>query len=295
MPSNPRLLHILITGATAGIGRDAAFRLAKLGHRVFATGRRRDVLDAMTREAAGTTLETLVLDVTDAESIAAAVVEVDRRTDGHGIDVLVNNAGYGQLGPVDAIPDELLRANFETNVFGLVAVTRAFLPAMRTRGNGRIINLSSLAGRVSQPFMGAYCATKFAVEAMSDAMRNELAPFGIDVVIVEPGYIRTQFADTSMATLQASMKGSVYARQLAKADAVLARFEATASEPGVVTDAIVAAATARRPRTRYFAPWWAGFATIANWLPTRLSDWAIRKVLGMELAADEIPRVAATA
>src|SRR5687768_1474346 len=147
---------ILITGATSGIGRDAALYLARRGYRVFATGRREDVLAQLRRDADGLPLETIVLDVTDATSIAAAKRTVDTKTNGRGIDVLVNNAGYGTAAPTEMLTDEDLRAMFETNVFGLMAVTRAFLPQMRDRGEGRIINVSSIGGRFTFPFFGGY-------------------------------------------------------------------------------------------------------------------------------------------
>src|ERR1700733_9145953 len=170
-------LIILITGATAGIGRHAALHLAHAGHRVIATGRRKDALAALAKEAKGTKLETMELDVTVASSIEAAKAEVDKRTDGYGLDVLVNNAGYGLMGPLEEISDADLRAQYDTNVFGLVAMTRAFLPQMRLRGSGRIVNVSSMGGRMTFPFMGAYNSTKYAIESMSDALRMELAPF----------------------------------------------------------------------------------------------------------------------
>ena len=123
---------------------------------------------------------------------------VDQLTEGRGIDVLINNAAIAQGGPISEIDDADLQAQFETNVFGLMRVTRAFLPAMCARGRGRIINVSSTAGRVTVPLSGAYCASKYAVESLSDALRLELAPFGIEVVLVEPGPIRTDFAAHTM-------------------------------------------------------------------------------------------------
>src|SRR5271170_4155342 len=156
---------VLITGATTGIGKHAAIALARKGHRVFATGRNATALERLVADAATPNLETLRLDVTDTGSIAEAAREVGRRTDGEGVFALVNNAGYGLAGPLEEISDANLRAQFDTNVFGLMAVTRAFLPRMRERGAGRIVNVSSSGGRVSIPFFGAYHASKFAVEA----------------------------------------------------------------------------------------------------------------------------------
>jgi NAD(P)-dependent dehydrogenase (short-subunit alcohol dehydrogenase family) len=191
---------ILITGATSGIGRDAALRLARAGHLVLAGGRRADALATLAREGGGR-LEPVVLDVTDPASVAAARELVDRRTGGRGLDVLVNNAGFALPGPLEALAEEDLRMLFDTNVFGLLAMTRAFLPGMRERGQGRVVNVGSIMGRVAMPLLGAYNASKHAVAALTDALRMELAPFGISVVLVEPGAIRTGFAARALAGL----------------------------------------------------------------------------------------------
>ena len=185
---------ILITGATSGIGRDAAVRLARRGHLVLAGGRRPDALAALALAGQGRgagLLEPLPLDVTDPASVEAARELVDRRTGGRGLDVLVNNAGFALPGPLETLAERDLRELFDTNVFGLLAVTRAFVPAMRERGQGRVVNVGSIMGRVAMPLLGAYNATKHAAAAITDVLRMELAPFGITVVLVEPGAIRT--------------------------------------------------------------------------------------------------------
>jgi NAD(P)-dependent dehydrogenase (short-subunit alcohol dehydrogenase family) len=285
-------LNILVTGATSGLGRDAALHLARLGHRVFATGRNRAALDELQREAGRLSLETVVLDVTDKDSIDAAARAVDAATAGHGLDVLINNAGYGLLGPADALELDRIRAQYETNVFGLLAVTQAFVPAMRRRRSGRVINISSVGGRVSLPFMGVYNSTKFAVEALSDAMRMELGSFGIDVVVVQPGYIRTHFTATSLGTLSDGVREPAYRPYLAKADAVVNRWEAMASGPEVVSRAIEKAITARRPRARYVAPASTALGLVLyTLLPTRLTDAALRWFMGLTAG----PAVAPTA
>jgi NAD(P)-dependent dehydrogenase (short-subunit alcohol dehydrogenase family) len=156
---------VLVTGATSGIGRATALHLAREGHRVFAVGRRREALDSLKAEAAGLALECMVMDVTRADSIAVTKEAIERATDGHGIDVLVNNAGYGVGGPVEEVSDQAFRAQYETNVFGLMAVTRAFLPKMRARRWGRIINISSVGGRLTLPMLGVYNSTKYAMVA----------------------------------------------------------------------------------------------------------------------------------
>jgi short-subunit dehydrogenase len=274
---------ILITGATAGIGRAAALSLARAGHVVIATGRRVEELAKLKTEAAGAALHTVRLDVTSADSIAAAKRAVDELTQGRGIDALVNNAGYGLVGPLDSIADADLRAQFETNVFGLMAVTRAFIPAMRERGAGRIVNVSSMGGKVTFPFMGAYNATKYAVESLSDALRNELAPFGIRVSIIEPGAIHTEFADVSIGfTSKYSDPSNPYAAVMADAEKIRNQFEATAVGPESVVRAIERAITSRRPAARYVAPFRTNFFLLAfRVLPTSWMDAILRAALGL--------------
>jgi NAD(P)-dependent dehydrogenase (short-subunit alcohol dehydrogenase family) len=299
---------ILITGATAGIGRFAALYLARKGHRVFASGRNEAALAKLRADAAGFPLETVRLDVTDAKSIEAAAAEILRRTNGRGIDALVNNAGWGMAGPLAEIPVADLREQFETNVFGLHAVTRAFLPQLRAnaasggrgpdelssagrgataprRSNGRtrILNVSSMGGRMTFPFFGAYHATKYAVEAMSDALRNELSPLGIDVVLIEPGVIKSDFSDRSRASIEKYRRDdSPYAPIYARADAIQAQSDRQAVEPDVIARAMERAITARRPRARYVAPARTYLALMFfRFFPTRWVDGIMRAFLGL--------------
>ncbi len=270
---------ILITGATAGIGRTTALHLAKRGHRVIASGRKAELLASLRDEAkqTGATIDTVLLDVTRADSIAQAVVEIDRLTGGRGVDVLVNNAGYGLVGPMSEVSDDDLRAQYDTNVFGLMAVTRAFLPAMMDRRAGRVVNVSSMGGRMTFPFMGAYNSTKYAVESLSDAMRAELRPFGIDVVMIEPGVINTNFADTSMSFVERYAE-SRYKGAIAKAQRMRDLMEKTASGPHVIANAIRKAVERRRPAARYVAPFSTWFALLFKvLLPTRSWDWVMRR------------------
>jgi NAD(P)-dependent dehydrogenase (short-subunit alcohol dehydrogenase family) len=276
---------ILITGATAGIGRTTALHLARAGHHVLASGRGEAALETLAADAKkeGLRLDTIRLDVTRAESIAAAVAEADRLTGGKGVDVLVNNAGYGIAAPIAEISDGDLRAQFETNVFGLVAVTRAFVPAMRARGRGRVINISSIGGRMTVPFLGAYNATKHAVESLSDAMRFELHAFGIDTVLIEPGAIRTDFAQRTMREAAAyHNEASVYAPALVAYRKLAARADELAPGPEKIARVVERAVNARRPRARYVAPF-TGLLTLwmARLMPQRLLDWTFRKVLGL--------------
>jgi short-subunit dehydrogenase len=276
---------VLITGATAGIGRETALFLAKQGHHVIASGRKVAELEKLAAEGkavgkAGSAgrIDTLSLDVTSADSIAAAVKEVDKLTAGQGLDVLVNNAGFGVLGPSAEITDAEMRRQYETNVFGLMAVTRAFLPRMIERKAGRIINVSSVGGRLTLPYFGVYNSTKYAVESLSDALRYELRPFGIDVSLIEPGVIRTNFEATAVNNLQ-SMNQGAYAKALGKYEQMSKTADRFASNPIVIAKAINRAVRARRPSARYVAPFSTTFfLAFKAVMPTRMWDWAMRKV-----------------
>jgi NAD(P)-dependent dehydrogenase (short-subunit alcohol dehydrogenase family) len=189
----------MITGALGGIGRVTAVRLAGAGHVVFAADRPADDLKAFAAQHPG--VRPVILHVTDAASIDKAREQVGAQTAGYGLDVLVNAAGILVLGPATAVPDAQARTQFEVNLFGALAVTRAFLSAMRERGNGRVINVSSILGRFALPGSGVYSASKFALEALSDALRIELAPFGVRVVLVQPGVIDTPLHQRAAAAL----------------------------------------------------------------------------------------------
>lgn len=278
---------ILITGATAGIGKSAARHLKAKGHRVIATGRNEKALS----ELRSLGFDAIRLDVTDNTSIAAAKLEIDKITDGHGIDVLVNNAGYGLLGPVESLEEADVRAQFDTNVFGLLAVTRAFVPEMRKRGSGRVINISSVGGRIVFPLMGAYHATKYAVEALSDALRLELHQFGVRVSVIEPGYIESEFAATSMTQVQKYLdQESPYSTALAvvaKADKSIAPF---AAKPDSVCRAIEHAAASNYSRARYVAPFYNALGpVIMALLPIWLTDAVFRRITGLA-GASNVPK-----
>jgi NAD(P)-dependent dehydrogenase (short-subunit alcohol dehydrogenase family) len=240
---------VLITGCSSGIGHATAARLAGKGWTVYATARRPETLGEL--EALG--CRTLALDVTDEESMASAVRTVEEAEGAVG--VLVNNAGYSQSGAVESIPLDRLRAQFETNVFGLVRMCQLVLPGMRAQRSGRIVNLSSMGGRLTFPGGGAYHATKYAVEALSDALRFEVAGFGVRVIVIEPGLIRTRFGDTAVGGIEEG------AGPYADFNAGVGRATAGAYEKGAVArlggppeavaERIEQAITARRPRARY--------------------------------------------
>jgi short-subunit dehydrogenase len=276
---------ILITGATTGIGRDAALTLAKKGHRVIATGRNERALAALVdaAKAAGTSLDTVALDVTSQDSVDAALREVDKLTDGYGVDVLVNNAGYGVGAPVIEVSHETLVAQYDTNVFGLMRVTRAFVAKMCARKQGRIINVSSIGGRMTLPFMAVYNSTKYAVESLSDGLRMELSPFNIQVSLVEPGPINTEFANRTMSHVaEHASTSSPYAAIYARSEEMRRQSDAQSVGPEVVTAAIEHAATATRARARYVVPFKGRVMLwLASMLPTRTLDWVMRKMIGL--------------
>lgn len=279
-----RSLTILVTGATSGIGKHTALHLHARGHRVIGTGRNQNALGEL--RAAG--LFALAMDVTDEASVERAKLEVTRITDGHGLDVLVNNAGYGLFGPVEMISDADVKAQYDTNVFGLLRVTRAFLPQMRARGAGRVVNVSSVGGRMTFPLGGVYNSTKYAVDSLSHALRMELHQFGVRVSTIEPGYIKTDFTARTMELLgkYVSDASSPYAHSLSGFANAGERLEKLAVGPGSVARAIEHAATSRFPRARYVAPSYNAVGpTLLAMLPTWLTDWFFRRSAGLVLPA----------
>lgn len=275
---------ILITGSGAGIGRYSALQLAQKGHRVIASGRNESALASLVTEGKGR-IHRVRLDVADSASITAAAAEVDRLLDGGALDVLVNNAGYAQGGALIDLSDADLRRQFDTNVFGLMAVTRALLPALRRSSRGRIINISSIGGRLTMPLSGAYHASKYALEALSDALRMELRPLGMDVAIIEPGPIRSEFAARALdsAGTYLARTDSHYAAAYAKVgrlQALAARHEVG---PEVVEQALEHAMNARRPRARYVVPGRMGFLLfLTRFVPTFLLDRIVSRIMGLE-------------
>jgi NADP-dependent 3-hydroxy acid dehydrogenase YdfG len=277
-----RQLQVLITGASSGIGRAAAIELAGRGHRVFAAARRLAELEALAGARAGITA--VQLDVTDEAGVQAAVARIDELTSEHGVDVLVNSAGYALGGPIEALSSEAVEHQFQTNVFGLLRVTRAFLPRMRARRAGRVINVSSVVGRVVFPGMGVYSATKFAVEALSDALRMELAGFGVFVSLIEPGFVTTDIGPASAqqsAEFPVSIDG--YEELASKAGTWVAKQITENAIPAEqVARRIAEAATARRPKPRYLLPASSRIliGTIGS-LPAGAADRAKRRVMGL--------------
>lgn len=242
---------VLITGCSTGIGRATAERLAAKGHTVYATARRPESIADL--EAKG--CRTLALDVTDEASMRAAVETVEQAEGAVG--ALVNNAGYSQSGAVESLDLDAVRTQFETNVFGLVRMCQLALPGMRAQGFGRIVNLSSIGGKLVFPGGGAYHGTKHAVEAFSDALRWEVKGFGVDVVIVEPGLIKTEFATAATSALAdgADASGPYGAFNAQVGAATVGAYEGPAAllggGPDKVAKAIEKAIVKRRPKVRY--------------------------------------------
>jgi NAD(P)-dependent dehydrogenase (short-subunit alcohol dehydrogenase family) len=242
---------VLITGCSTGIGRATAEHLAGKGHTVYATARRPESIADL--ESKG--CKTLALDVTDEDSMASAVAAVEQAEGAVG--ALVNNAGYSQSGAIEDVPMEQVRRQFETNVFGLMRMCQLVLPGMRRQGSGRIVNISSMGGKLVFPGGGVYHATKHAVEALSDALRFEVRNFGIGVSIVEPGLIKTEFAHAAERSIDeatsddgpyASFNREVAQKTLEAYEGPMARL---AAGPEAVAKAIERAITSRRPRPRY--------------------------------------------
>jgi NAD(P)-dependent dehydrogenase (short-subunit alcohol dehydrogenase family) len=241
---------VLVTGCSSGIGAATAAHLAGAGWTVYATARRVETLADL--EAKG--CRTLALDVTDDASRRAAVEAVEAAEGAVG--VLVNNAGYSQSGAVESVPEERVRAQFETNVFGLLAMCRLVLQKMREQRWGKIVNLSSMGGRFTFPGGGVYHATKYAVEALSDALRFEVAGFGVDVIVIEPGLIRTRFGETAAREIDAVDPGPYAEFNRAVAAATAGVYERgpvgrLGGPPEAVARRIEQAISARRPRARY--------------------------------------------
>jgi short-subunit dehydrogenase len=240
---------VLITGCSTGIGRATAERLAEDGYNVHATARRPESI----AELAERGMKTHALDVTDEGSMTSAVSEVEK--DGP-IGALINNAGYSQSGAIETIPMSSVRRQFETNVFGLIRMCQLVLPGMRDTGSGRIVNLSSMGGKLTFPGGGIYHATKHAVEALSDALRFEVSGFGVDVVVIEPGLIITEFGETANASIGAVEEHGPYAKfneQVGKitANAYSGPMARLGAGPEAVAAKIAKALAARRPSTRY--------------------------------------------
>ncbi|HVN80084.1 MAG TPA: SDR family NAD(P)-dependent oxidoreductase [Terriglobia bacterium] len=297
MPETIRGQVIIVTGASAGIGDATARLLASQGAHLVLVARRTERLVALKKElqdqnppGRGETTRPPVLlipaDITseaDRQRIVHETLDTFQR-----IDALVNNAGYGQRGPIEIVSLEAIRANFEVNLFGLIGLTQLVAPVMRTQGKGRIINVSSVAGRIARPYSSIYDATKHALEAISDGLRGELSAFGIKVVLIEPGLILTEFmqaADQMSASLWTNP--GPYAPVLQHLNKNQARARRIAAQPEVIARLILRGLTDRKPRLRYVAPFHAKIFLALKWmLPDRVFDSLVKRVLDVKPTQD---------
>ncbi|MBS1694082.1 MAG: oxidoreductase [Actinobacteria bacterium] len=268
----------LVTGASSGIGEATALKLQELGYVVYGAARRTERLQKL----AGAGVRPLAIDVTDDTSMQAAIARIVDETG--RIDVLVNNAGYGSYGALEDVPLDEGRDQFEVNVFGAMRLIQLVLPQMRAQRSGRIVNITSMGGKLYTPLGGWYHGSKFALEALSDCLRLEVKPFGIDVVVIEPGGIQTEWGGIAAGHVEKTSGGGAYAAQAAAVASSL-RSEANStrnSPPSVIANAIGKAVTARKPKTRYVA----GFGArpllfVRRHASDRVFDWIISRAVGL--------------
>jgi short-subunit dehydrogenase len=268
----------LVTGASSGIGEETARELQRRGFTVYAAARRVERMEGLAADG----IRVLKMDVTDEKSVKSGVAKILKETD--RVDVLVNNAGYGSYGSVEDVPIAEAKYQFDVNVFGLALVTQLVLPHMREQRSGRIINISSIGGRIYEPLGGWYHATKFAVEGLSDSMRLELKPFGVKVIVIEPAGIRTEWAGIAADNLRKSSSETAYAEQAQQAAAILelADRPAFSSPTKTVAKKIGKAAPVRHPLTRYPTGKGAGMILFTRWLlPARAFDGVIKTAFGL--------------
>src|SRR6187551_1865500 len=266
---------VIVTGASAGIGEATARRLVRGGATVVISARRQDRLEFLARELdpSGERVLAVAGDITqDADRrrlVGAALARYGR------IDALVNNAGYGTRGPVEIVPVELIRKNFETNVFSLVALTQLVVPAMRERGSGCIVNIGSVAGRIARPLSSVYDATKHALEALTDGLRGELQPFGVRVTLVRPGFIITEFVDAAnTASAEVAAQAGPYAPYYEGYSAGTQKMRRVAGVPDDIARLVEKALISDNPAARYNGPFHAKILLLVKWfLPDRVIGW----------------------
>jgi short-subunit dehydrogenase len=271
----------LVTGASSGIGAATARRLGAAGYLVYAGARRVERMQQL--DEAG--IRVRPLDVTDDSSMTGVIDEII--ADNSRVDVLVNNAGYGSYGSVEDVPLAEARYQLEVNLIGLARLTQLVLPHMRAEGAGKIVNVSSMGGHFGEPLGAWYHASKFAVEGFSDSLRLELHEFGIDVIVIEPGAIRTEWGGGAVESAERYSGNSVYAPQVRAMRALYSHAERRGSHPQIVADVILKAITADRPRARYAVPFTAKAIIVAmNLVPDRLMDAGRRAVMRRVPTAD---------
>ena len=261
---------VLITGASSGIGKATAHLLLSQGWKVIAAARTTESMSDLRESGA----EVLPLDISDIRSRQRLATQIHQKFG--ALDALVNNAGFGEVGPIETMPIQTAQNLFDVNVFGLIGLTQLLLPEMRKRGTGTVINLSSIAGRFVTPGAGWYGASKFAVEALSDALRLELHQFGIKVVIIEPGLIATHFETVAGQSMADAQRDPAWAPMMEKVEENWQKGFERASPADVVAETIQKALNARTPKARYRCGHRAESAVIQRLLPTNLWDAILR-------------------
>jgi short-subunit dehydrogenase len=269
---------IIVTGASAGIGEATARRLARGGATIVISARRQDRLEALARELdpEGQRVLAVAGDITldaDRRRLVDATIARFGRIDG-----LVNNAGYGTRGPVEIVPVELIRKNFETNVFSLIALTQLVVPAMRERGSGCIVNIGSVAGRIARPLSSVYDSTKHALEALTDGLRGELRPFGVRVTLIRPGFILTEFVEAAnTASADVVANAGAYAPFYQGYSTNTQKMRRIAGVPDDIARLVEQALTTADPAPRYNGPFHAKVLLLLRWLlPKRVIEWIVR-------------------
>ena len=264
---------VLITGASSGMGKETAKTLIQEGYTVYTAARRVEKMDDLKR-LGGIPLK---MDVTKEDEMVAGIEQI--KANHGGVDILINNAGFGQYGPMEDTPLDKARYQFEVNLFGMARLTQLVLPYMRQKKAGKIINISSMGGKIYTPLGSWYHATKHAVEGWSDCLRFELAPFGIDVIIIEPGMISTGFMDVVSGTIPSESVNGPYkeiVQSLANAEGGM-----SASPPSVIANTISRAIKTNRPRTRYLVGAMARpLVNMRRLLGDRGYDWMFRRMMG---------------
>ena len=254
-PKNQRALVAVVTGSSGGIGLATSLALARSGYLTYATMRnlaKRKSIQSLA-EKQHLPIRTVQLDVTDENSVKNAIQSI--LSESEGIDLLVNNAGYGLTGAFEDIGIDEIKALYETNLFGVIRVTQGVLPIMRKQGSGRIINISSGAGRIGYPGGSAYVSSKFALEGLTESMAYEIEQFGIKAVLVEPGFVRTNFGENMVIAKKAQDPNSPYSQMMIqmRSSSVRSRMVENASDADLVASVVVEAATAKEPNFRYLA------------------------------------------
>ncbi len=271
---------VVVTGASSGIGEAIARRLARGGARVVISARRADRLQMLARELDPTGENVLAVagDITNEidrnQLVGEALSKFGR------IDVLVNNAGFGTRGAIERVPVDAIRKNFETNVFSLIALTQLVLPAMRERRDGCIVNIGSVAGRIARPLSSVYDSTKHALEAVTDGLRGELAPFGVRVTLIRPGFILTEFISAAdKASEEIAENAGPYAPFMAAQAAKVAKLRRVAGAPDDIARLVEKAIVTRWPAARYSGPFHAKIFLFIRWL---LPEWIFERVFRLK-------------